>query len=284
MMHLRNFAMMFRLVCDTTLVVVAVALGGASAAAQPIYFQGHGDIGVAYEDGALDLHYHLDSSAAAEGGEAIGDGEFSPSGIFTRVPDPSTPRPLGAQWNFTGTAAASPVWILPQTSDPNRPFLGFGTEELDPSEWSGPITLALTGVVAAPAGGEFSLWQTDLFGAPTRLWDTQDGDFGNDLFNLVVGGHDHATFGFTMPGIYQLELTATAHHLTDGLVTSSGVFTFLVGDGTLPPQAPTSPDAVPEPGTLAGMLIAAAVGAAVWRKCRRTRRLAATVPREVSRI
>ena len=124
-------------------------------------------------------------------------------------------------------------------------------------------------MVAAPAGGQFSLWQTDLFGEPLRLWDTQDGDFANDIFDLVVGGHDHATFGFTMPGVYQFELTATGQHLTDGFVMGSGIYTFLVGDATAAPQSPASPDAVPEPASLISLIIAAAVGVAAWCERRR---------------
>ena len=244
----------------------------ATAQAQPIYNGGHADIGVEYEDGEFKLHYHFHSGEAtyeaphigsATGfiADDFGDEEFAPSGAFTRVPDPSALRPAGSQWDFIGATAGSPYWFLPQTFDSNKPFLGWASEELEPGDWTGPLTFSLTGLISAPPGGQVSLWQIGFDpDDPTRLWDSQDGDFSNDLFNTIVGGHDHAVFGFTAPGVYQIEITASGVHSTDGFVTGSSVFTFLVGDGTL------TPSAVPEPSGIAAMLIAALLaGFGAWR-------------------
>ena len=104
MTHAQLFNGISRNFRSAAIFALAVALGGATAAAQPIYHRGHGDLGIAYDAGALDLHYHFDSGALAEGGEAIADSEFAPSGIFTRVPGPSVPRHSA----HSGTSPAPP--------------------------------------------------------------------------------------------------------------------------------------------------------------------------------
>jgi surface-anchored protein len=53
---------------------------------------------------------------------------------------------------------------------------------------------------------------------------------------MPVGGHDHFNWGFTKPGVYELELTFSGTHITDGLLSASGRFTFLVGDTTVVPE------------------------------------------------
>ncbi len=249
------------------------SLGPLSARAGMIYSRGHGDIGVLFEDGELELHYHFDASSMQE---ASGGGlepivppgtvdpeafEFSPDGIFVRVPDPPISRPAGAQWDFLGTPAGGDVWFLPQSSSPVKPFLGIASEDLDPADWVGGITWALT-AATMPLGGEFALWQTDFFGNPIRFWDTRDGSFLNDAFGTGVGGHDHYNYGFTAPGVYELQLTATGTHTSFGTVSDTETFTFLVGNATVVPTA------VPEPSSLAllGLAGAGAVGGRLVRR------------------
>lgn len=217
----------------------------AATRAASIYTADHGDLGIAYEGGALEPHYHLGPDAIVDGspvGNAPDGMEFAPDEIITFVADPSVPRPAGAQWNFLGSPSGDPIWFLPQAEDPGKPFFGIASEELTPADWT-VLSLSLT-AMNGPAGGHFSLYQTDGFGSPIVQFATSDGITGADSYNLIIGGHAHHNWAFTEPGIYELEFTVTGNHVTDGPKTASATYTFGVTQ-------------VPEPGTTALGLLAA---------------------------
>jgi surface-anchored protein len=89
---------------------------------------------------------------------------------------------------------------------------------------SDSVTLRLTGV-SGP--GKVSVFTTDSFGAATVLLNSGDGL--PDALSLAVGLHEHANWGFTKPGVYQLTFRASAK-LTNGTPVSSppAVLTFCV--------------------------------------------------------
>jgi surface-anchored protein len=241
--------------------LVALLLG-SSARGELLYTEGHGDIGVGYEDGQLHLHYHFGNNAVV-GGKSF-SGEKEPDEVITAVPGPSVDRPVGAEWAPLGNQAGDPLWYLPQNSgDETKPFLGIATEDLDPGDWS-DITWSVTGWLPPEINGHFSLWQRGpgLDDPPVFLAATADGlGIGDaDSWTQGPGAHDHMNYGFTEEGIYQVELTAMGTHTTDGLKTASGVFTFGVGSAA----------AVPEPSTLT-LLAVAGVFAAVPLARRRWR-------------
>jgi surface-anchored protein/uncharacterized protein (TIGR03382 family) len=229
----------------TTLLVLA--LTGTAARAAALYTADHGDIGLAYEAGALEPHYHLGPDAIVDGapvGNAPDGAEFEPDELITFVADPSIARPAGAQWDFLGTPAANPIWFLPQTEDPAKPFLGINTEELDALDWTGSLTMRLT-AMSGPAG-HFSLYTTDTFGVPTVGMATGDGITMGDAISLSPGGHAHFNYAFTQPGLYELTFLFSGVHAVDGPVSASATYTFGV--------------TVPEPGSAAlGLLAAAAL-------------------------
>lgn len=232
-----------------TAVFACALLFAANARGGLIWERGHGDIGLAYEGGALELHYHLHAGAKFEGQSALtGDAEYGPSEMYVRVRDPAVAKPGGPQWDFLGPGSS--LWFLPHSSDATKPFVGIASEELDPSDWLGSITWALTSF-SGPAGGNFSLWQTDLFGNPDLKWSTWDSIA--DVFTAGVGGHDHYNWGFTAPGVYTLGITASGTHESDGFKSDFANFTFLVGNQT----------AVPEPSTMV-LFAGAAFGALPW--------------------
>lgn len=232
-----------------------------------IWKSGHGDIGVAYENAQLELHYHFHGGATFEDGTVVGPAgdEYEPGDVYTRVADPPFNRPDGSQWDILGAAAGSPIWFLPQSQDVNKPYVGIASEELG-DEWSN-ITWALTDFTG-PTGGNFSLFQLDPFGnIDPKTWDTQDGSFANDQFELPAGGHDHFNFGFTQPGVYTVTITASGTHRDDGFQSDTADFTFLVGSNTAPPNA-----AVPEPSTVLLCALAAVGGFPWWLRQRRRER------------
>ena len=234
-------------------IFAAITVGSLQrASAASIYTAEHGDLGIAYEGGALEPHYHLGPAAIVDGspvGNAPDGMEFAPDELITFVADPSVARPAGAQWNFLGSASGAPIWFLPQAEDSGKPFFGIASEELTPGDWT-VLSLSLTGM-NGPAGGHFSLYQTDGFGSPIVQFATSDGITGTDSYNLIIGGHAHYNWAFTEPGIYELEFTVSGTHASDGFKTASATYTFGVTQ-------------VPEPGSSALGLLAA--GALLGRR------------------
>lgn len=238
--------------------LIAVLLLSASfASAQSIYSGGHADIGLAYEDGELIPHWHLDNGAIVDG-QPLPDGgghEYMPDELIAQVG--TTRASASGSDAYLGVAPGTPVYVAGLLA--YQPYLGFGTEELNPLEWSGDITVTLTGFTT-PDGGQFALYTTNASGATTvditlSTYDPSTANswgLGNNVFGIGVGGHDHYQFGFTLPGQYSITLNFTGNHLTDGPVSGSATFDFNV---------------VPEPSTYA--LIALGVGLILFRFRRR---------------
>lgn len=238
----------------SSLLPAVLAAAGLLAPAVPaavVYSAGHGDIGIAFESGVLEPHWHLHSGAVVDGTPLGADAEYEPGELVALVPGPAILRPAGASWDFLGVAAGDPVWFLPQSSDPGKPFLGIASEELDPDDWTS-LTLSLVGF-SGPVGGHFSLWQTDSFGVPAVKFATSDGVTGADSFSLIVGGHDHYNWGFTKPGLYELTFRWVGEHKLVESAFADATFGFTV---------------VPEPGTYAAVFGLLALGGA-WRHRRR---------------
>ena len=229
---------------NTKLTLAALTLSAFPAVGAALYTSGHGDIGIAYDAGALEPHVHLHDGTVVNGMPVNNppDGEeYAPEDIVMFVSNPSVARPAGAQWDFIGTSASNPVWFLPQTEDVNKPWLGIASEELDPLDWTGPLTITLTGV-SGP--GDFSLYNTDVFGVPTVRMASSNGITGADVVSHAAGSHYHANYAFTAPGMYEVTFLISGTHSTDGAVSASATYTFGV--------------TVPEPGSAALGLLAAA--------------------------
>jgi surface-anchored protein len=163
--------------------------------------------------------------------------------------------PVTVVTGFLG-AAGTPVWVLRTTENQQLPFLGFGTEELTASDWSGNFTLSLK-AVSGP--GTFSIWGTSGFGAPDLKMSTVDDITASDRLLLIPGSHGHFNVGFSAPGDYSVTLEASGTHLIDGFRTSDpATYRFQV---------------IPEPSTWALALTGAGVGILAlhrrWPKDRR---------------
>ena len=230
---------------------LSVLLLGASVLslpAQAVWTSGHGDIGVGYEGGELHGHWHI------EGGVVDGtprpDEEFEPDALWLVVPDvPQTQaiRNANSAWDPIGVGAGQPFWRLSSSSQSGVPYMGWATEELEVSEWTGDISFTLTGLVGP---GDISVYYFPD-GDLTFLWASSDGL--GDSFGIEPGFHEHFNVAFTAPGIYEVEITFSGTHVTDGVVSSTETFTFQV---------------VPEP-TSALLVAAGAAGLAVLRRRRK---------------
>ncbi|MGE3818505.1 MAG: choice-of-anchor M domain-containing protein [Isosphaeraceae bacterium] len=211
-------------------VLVAALAGTARAGFDNTYSAGHADLGVAYEDGVgLFLHYHFGTGAVINGVPLSSGAEYAPDEVTTIVSDANRMTP-GSTIPFLGNGPSDPVWVLPASNVLGVPFLGIGTEELDPFDGWSAVTFALSGYSGT---GNFALWQNNSVGVPQVKWRTNDGIGGSDSFTFPPGSHDHYFWGFTAPGIYDLTVTASASR-SGTMYTDIGTFRFEVSSAVVP--------------------------------------------------
>jgi surface-anchored protein len=248
------------IIATTALVLPAVP---AAAALQPGYAvvdRQHADLGLALDAGQWHLHVHGDDA-----GELDADAALLVANAHARQILPAVPPAFA----FTGATPGQPFWILPQTQDTDVLFLGLGAEEIAPgtlAPWSpsdprlpavqaGWIQVALK-AVRGPAGGAFSLWQNDQFGNPVVWMSTADGGITPaDTAYALEGGHAHFNWGFTQPGLYEIDLEVTAFQ-------GPGQTNPLVGQATYH----FGVEQVPEPSSAALLAGAAAVSLLARRR------------------
>lgn len=201
---------------------------------------GHGDIDVHEHDpvnhpGEYELHYHfhsLVSSGSAgyptggngfPGEPEVHDGEnewgweagalttwLNTSGSGTTLTQPS-----GAQWAFTGVTAGQPLYVIPATSTPGVPYLGFSAHAFD-----------TTYILGAVTGGHISAWTVDGFGAPTALWSSfnPSATVDNNRFLVTTqAGHVHVFLGFSQQGDFSAAITAVPEPTSIGLAAVGAV-------------------------------------------------------------
>jgi surface-anchored protein len=209
--------------------LVAAGLIGAGALtvnAQTYLWYGHADVGVNYENGSWDLHVHHHDLGEFEPGDVI---------LGVDITAASNTVPAGTQWSFLGSPG-SPVWILPQTFNPNLLFLGLGAEELADGIFTNDQVVLTLKAVDGP--GHFALYETGMFGNPTVFMNSRDGIDSGDAIILNAGAHRHANWAFSEPGLYRVDVEASGT-LVGGVFTSSGDVTYLF-----------EVTSVPEPGSL----------------------------------
>lgn len=160
------------------------------------------------------LHNHGGSSGAIIDGVRVEDeSEYEPGDVTIVVPLTSTTT-LNSQ-NF--------YWLPQDFADAENngtPFLGIGIEELSAGDWvGGNVTISL-GSINGP--GSFVMWQ-DGFPDPVIFADST-----GDSFSLAAGSHTHFNWGFSEPGVYNIDFTITGTHVEDGPQTATGSYVFEV--------------------------------------------------------
>ncbi|MET9253902.1 choice-of-anchor M domain-containing protein [Streptomyces sp. NPDC003717] len=206
-----------RLLIGATAATGVLMTGGpAQAACLVTLDHGHVDVvGLAYEDGALEIAVHDESGA-----EEV---EYAPEDVRLRaLPGAKTTIPADPSYAFLGTAG-KPVWILPEAQDPELLWAGFGAEELE----SGVLQDDEVDVsfLSVKGPGRLAVYTDDVFGAPeTVLVDSGDGL--PDTVDLHAGEHTHANWAFTKAGTYTVKVKAAAHLAASGSPVSSRVVTY----------------------------------------------------------
>jgi surface-anchored protein len=116
------------------------------------------------------------------------------------------------------------VWTLPQFATGDLPSLGLGTQGTAGTLAGGTLRMRLA-TFAGP--GAFALHTSGTFGETTVLIATRDGLDATDAVTLgFPGGHEHANWSFTRPGLYELGFVAEGTLASTGQPTNSAVTVF----------------------------------------------------------
>ena len=209
----------------------ALALSPAVALAAPtyLYTSGHGDLAIAYEDGAFDPHIHSDD--AVINGIVQPDEEF-PLDDTWLVTAAQFTRPMMDFGFFTGLGVApgESVYWLPQgnadAASFNAPFFGIEFEADEGVFVGNSIMLSLVSVDSPSGTGVFSLWKDGF--PPNFIMSSADGIDGSDQLQLFLG-HDHYNMGFTEAGLWGINLQAIGDLVAGGQASSD--FTLFVNAG-----------------------------------------------------
>lgn len=122
-------------------------------------------------------------------------------------------------FEFIGAQPGEPFWILPQNAGSGALPLGIAVEQADsgrlclwnPGDSRGADTedlwfeLRLLDV-RGPADANFAMWQADALRPPVVFASThEDGITAEDVFYISDGSHVHMNWGFTKPGLYEVD-------------------------------------------------------------------------------
>lgn len=170
-----------------------------------------------FEDGSLVLGSKADTPSTGT--------RYDNDDIFFHVDNASKfdSWPAGAP-SFVAPEG-SPVWLAPQTQASGQIWPGFSTESVPTGTLAQDQTTFTLREVEGP--GDVELWQTGAFGAPSRLWSSDE-----DVKSFTRGRvHLHCNWAFTAPGTYRLTVSADATlRTTEQAISDTAVYTFVVGD------------------------------------------------------
>lgn len=150
-----------------------------------------------------------------------------PSGLAILHVDAAsqTSRPASSAFDFIGTPSGTPYYRLPQSQNQSLLFLGIAGYGVTPSQidsynastesggrvsGTGRWVKLLLDSVRGP--GQFSLWQ-DSLGGPNVFISTATtapGNAGIDAAWILANGHTHFNYGFTKPGLYEVNFRPSA--------------------------------------------------------------------------
>lgn len=206
--------------------------GDARAGEDPVLpvvlTRGHLDLAIAYR---ADAEWPL--SLQLVDGDSVPPRRFAATNVVLQIPEnarrelPADIPPLGG--------VGDPIWLLSASPSEEVPFLGISAEGMAASGLTGAIQFRLLG---AEGPGAIFLWQAEA-GALTFWMNSRDGYGPEDQFAQPVGGHSHANWGFSEPGVYRLTLQASGRRVGDStpLLSEPTPVTFHVLP--LPPPAKT---------------------------------------------
>ena len=187
---------------------------------------GHVDLGPRLIDGQWRAGLRHD----ADGGAVWRD----PNQTVLRVSDAAImTAPDSADYPFLADVAGKPVYVVPQTQNPNVVWLGWNTQ--DPAV-TATIDRGLT-MRVGPVSGPGRAWlflQSGTFGKPLLLADS--GAAPGDVW-IDSGTHVHANWAFSTPGTYTATVTFLGTTTAGEAVNASTTLRFAVGDAASASEA-----------------------------------------------
>jgi surface-anchored protein len=120
-----------------------------------------------------------------------------------------------------------PLWILPQSQDPNLLYLGTDAGLVPQGVFTGPLNLQL---MAVQGPGHFFLWQAEEFGGLNVRMNSADGITEDDRTAPLAASHEHFNWGFSTSGVYRLTFQLSGQRLgeTTNVFSPETTFTFHV--------------------------------------------------------
>ncbi len=149
-----------------------------------------------------------------------------------------TTMPSSSTYSFIGGTPGQQIWVLPQQQNPNLLYAGSESLAITPGTFAAyipndprvPQSVAFpwlkVQVTAVHGPGQFSMWQ-DGNPDPTVWVSTADGLDSSDAIYIPVDGHIHYDWGFTKPGLYEIDFQVSGYLDTnrDGKLDAGDTFT-----------------------------------------------------------
>jgi len=115
----------------------------------------------------------------------------------------------------------SPLWILPQSQDPDLLYLGVSAEGIAAGRFDPRFQVDL---VRKDGPGDFFLWQFDTVANLVMAMNSRDGVSAADSIRPLTGGHEHFNWGFNASGVHDVVFRVSNRFLgTTNLVDSGEV-------------------------------------------------------------
>ncbi|RFT38789.1 cell surface protein [Bifidobacteriaceae bacterium NR015] len=194
---------------------------------QPVMIQaGHADFGPTLIDGKWKLKIRDDT-----GDEPVWR---DPENVVFKLGGNSIiPMPDDAAYSFIGEKPGTKLYVIPQTQNPDVPWLGWNTQEGGVlNELDRGANLSLEGV-SGP--GKLHVYLENGNNNPQQLWDSTKGYPQNSW--IETNAHTHVNWVFSKPGIYHVKLTFSGKLKNGRAVSDTRVLNFAVGDNADPNAA-----------------------------------------------
>lgn len=207
-----------------TVLMPSPLVGSANAVTsnQPVMIQaGHADFGPTLSDGNWKMKIRDDT-----GDEPVWR---DPENVVFKLGSNSIiPMPNDSTYSFIGEKPGTKLYVIPQTQNPDVPWLGWNTQEGGVlNELDRGANLSLDGV-SGP--GKLHVYLENGNNAPQQLWDSTKGYPQNSW--IEANAHTHVNWVFSKPGIYHVKLTFSGKLKNGRAVSDTRVLNFAVGDKT----------------------------------------------------
>ena len=207
-----------------TVLAPSPLVGSANAVTsnQPVMIQaGHADFGPTLSGGNWKMKIRDDT-----GDEPVWR---DPENVVFKLGSNSIiPMPNDSTYSFIGEKPGTKLYVIPQTQNPDVPWLGWNTQEGGVlNELDRGANLSLNGV-SGP--GKLHVYLENGNNAPQQLWDSTKGYPQNSW--IEANAHTHVNWVFSKPGIYHVKLTFSGKLKNGRAVSDTRVLNFAVGDKT----------------------------------------------------